>query len=142
MRSTKVTASIDSGMPLQRTSCTDGIRPVIRLARFGWHTGLATWKRSNAVPRAAIESMWDTEPAPASFTLVGIPDAKGRKTDYAVKIPWVLGLITTRSINRQVPGINDLVKLAAVRIRNGLVAYNTLARLRADRRSRAPVRAR
>ena len=41
-RSTKVTASIDSGMPLERTSCTDGIRPVIRLARLGWHTGLAT----------------------------------------------------------------------------------------------------
>ena len=41
-RSTKVTASIDSGMPLLRTSCTDGIRPVIRLARFGWQTGLAT----------------------------------------------------------------------------------------------------
>ncbi|MEI9994736.1 MAG: cytochrome ubiquinol oxidase subunit I [Rhizomicrobium sp.] len=82
---------------------------------------------------AAIESMWDTEPAPASFTLVGIPDRAGRRTDYAVKIPWVLGLITTRSVDRQVPGINDLVKLAQQRIRNGLIAYETLARLRGDR---------
>src|ERR1700742_1800151 len=56
---------------------------------------------------AAIESMWDTEPAPASFTLIGLPDKEGHKTDYAVKIPYVLGLITTRSIDRQVPGIND-----------------------------------
>jgi cytochrome d ubiquinol oxidase subunit I len=82
---------------------------------------------------AAIESMWETEPAPASFTLVGIPNMEGKRTDYAVKIPWVLGLITTRSIDRQVPGINDLVKLAATRIKNGLVAYDTLNKLRADR---------
>ncbi|MEJ0042074.1 MAG: cytochrome ubiquinol oxidase subunit I [Rhizomicrobium sp.] len=82
---------------------------------------------------AAIESMWETEPAPASFTLVGIPDLAGKRTDYAVKIPWVLGLITTRSTDTIVPGINDLVKLAGTRIRNGLIAYDTLAKLRADR---------
>lgn len=82
---------------------------------------------------AAIEAMWNTEPAPASFTLIGIPDREGRKTDYAVKIPWVLGLITTRSIDKQVPGIDDLVKLADTRIRSGLLAYETLAKLRSDR---------
>ena len=82
---------------------------------------------------AAIESMWDTEPAPASFTLVGLPDTPHHTTDDAVKIPWVLGIITTRSVDRQVPGINDLVKLADGKIRNGLVAYKTLAALRNDR---------
>src|SRR3569832_615333 len=82
---------------------------------------------------AAIESMWDTEPAPASFTLIGIPDREGRKTDYAVRIPWVLGLITTRSVDKQVPGINDLVKLAETRIRGGLVTNDTLSKLRTDR---------
>src|SRR4029079_15787965 len=82
---------------------------------------------------AAIEAMWDTEPAPASFTLIGIPDREGRKTDYAVKIPWVLGLITTRSIDKPVPGINDLVKLAEGRIKNVLIAYDTLNKLRAAR---------
>jgi cytochrome d ubiquinol oxidase subunit I len=82
---------------------------------------------------AAIESMWETEPAPASFTLVGIPNLAGKRTDYAVRVPWVLGLITTRSVDTPVPGINDLVKLANGRIRGGLVAYNALAKLRADR---------
>jgi cytochrome d ubiquinol oxidase subunit I len=86
---------------------------------------------------AAIEAMWSTEPAPASFTLIGIPDLKGRKTDYAIEIPWVLGLITTRSVDQQVPGIDDLVKLADARIRSGLVAYNTLAKLRSDRSNAA-----
>ena len=82
---------------------------------------------------AAIEAMWETQPAPASFTLIGIPDQNGRKTDYAVRIPWVLGLITTRSIDKEVPGIDDLVKLADTRIRNGLIAYEALAELRSDR---------
>jgi len=36
------------------------MRPVIRLARFGWQTGLATWNRSNAVPRAAIRAVTES----------------------------------------------------------------------------------
>ncbi len=40
--STKVVARSDSGMPLWRTPCDDGIRPVIRVARFGMQIGVAT----------------------------------------------------------------------------------------------------
>ncbi|HEY0283599.1 MAG TPA: cytochrome ubiquinol oxidase subunit I [Rhizomicrobium sp.] len=82
---------------------------------------------------AAIEAMWNTEPAPASFTVFGIPDLKARTTHYEVKVPWVLGLIATRSADTPVPGINDLVALAEARIRNGIVAYDALAKLKADR---------
>ena len=76
---------------------------------------------------AAVESMWETEEAPAPFTLIGIPDVQGRKTDYAIEIPWVLGLIATRSISEPVLGINDLVTHAKDRIRNGLQAYQAIA---------------
>src|SRR5487761_1946811 len=48
---------------------------------------------------AAIEAMWQTEPAPASFTVVGIPNIDTHETDYAVQVPWVLGLIATRSLH-------------------------------------------
>jgi cytochrome d ubiquinol oxidase subunit I len=82
---------------------------------------------------AAIEAMWETEPAPASFTLVGFPDLKNHKTEFAIRIPWVLGLITTRSIDKEVPGIEDLLKLAETRIRSGMLAYDALDRLRQDR---------
>jgi cytochrome d ubiquinol oxidase subunit I len=75
---------------------------------------------------AAIEAMWDTEPAPASFILFGIPNLKSHTTNYEIKVPWVLGLIATRSISTPVPGIEDLVTLARQRIEDGLVAYNTL----------------
>ncbi|WP_213769428.1 cytochrome ubiquinol oxidase subunit I [Bradyrhizobium sp. dw_78] len=81
---------------------------------------------------AAIEAMWNTEPAPASFTLFGLPDLENRRTDYEVKIPWMLGLIATRSIDKTVPGINELVGRAEQRIRSGLVAYDALEKLRAQ----------
>jgi cytochrome d ubiquinol oxidase subunit I len=81
---------------------------------------------------AAIEAMWDTEPAPASFTLFGFPNLEKHTTEYEVKIPWMLGLIATRSIDKQVPGIKELVGRAEQRIRNGLTAYDALEKLRAD----------
>ena len=72
---------------------------------------------------AVIEGMWETEPAPAGFNLFGIPDTQSREVKYAVKIPWMLGIIATRSFNQPIPGINDLVAHAEERIRNGLIAY-------------------
>jgi cytochrome d ubiquinol oxidase subunit I len=82
---------------------------------------------------AAIEAMWKTEPAPASFTLFGFPDAAGGKTRYEIKIPWLLGLIATRSLDQQVIGIDDLVKAGEARIRGGLIAYRALTALRQNR---------
>jgi cytochrome d ubiquinol oxidase subunit I len=81
---------------------------------------------------AAIEAMWDTEAAPASFTLFGMPDLANRRTNYEVKVPWMLGLIATRSIDKTLPGIKELVARAEQRIRSGLVAYATLEKLRAQ----------
>ena len=81
---------------------------------------------------AVIEGMWETEPAPAGFSLFGIPNSAQRKVNYAVKIPWVLGIIATRSFNEQIPGIDDLVTHAQTRIRSGLVAYDALERLKSE----------
>src|SRR5580700_10914415 len=82
---------------------------------------------------AAVEAMWETEPAPAGFYLFGLPDSADRSVRYGIKIPWVLGIIATRSFNQQVPGINDLVADNEARIRSRLMAYDALARLRQDR---------
>jgi cytochrome bd ubiquinol oxidase subunit I len=79
---------------------------------------------------AAMEAMWKTEPAPASFTAFGIPDMQDRTTRFAVEIPWVMGLIGTRSIDEQIPGIFDLVQKAKDKIRSGLVAYDALEKLK------------
>ena len=81
---------------------------------------------------AAIEAMWETEPAPAGFTVIGIPDVAARTTYAAVKVPWLLGLIATRSLDRQVAGIDNLVAEARDRIHSGIQAYSALQRLRSD----------
>ncbi len=81
---------------------------------------------------AAMEAMYETEPAPAALTLFAIPGADGRPA-FEVKFPWVLGLITTRSLDRDLPGITELTERAALRIANGIEAYKALNALQADR---------
>jgi len=79
---------------------------------------------------AAIEAMWETEPAPAAFTAFGFPDTAARETHFAVHIPWVMGLIGTRSLDTEIPGINDLVARAEERIESGIKAYDALQTIR------------
>lgn len=86
---------------------------------------------------AAIEAEWETQPAPASFTVIGLPSVKDRATHFEVKIPYMLGIIATRSIDKPVLGINDLVDKAKDRIRNGMIAYDALAKLKLDRTNEA-----
>ncbi len=81
---------------------------------------------------AAMESMWETEAAPASFNIVAWPNQAERRNEFAVHVPWAMGLIGTRSISKQMPGINELVDSAERRIANGMRAYAALERVRAD----------
>ncbi|QCI64112.1 cytochrome ubiquinol oxidase subunit I [Phreatobacter stygius] len=80
---------------------------------------------------AAIEAMWKTEEAPAAFTLIGFPDQAARETHYAIHVPWVMGLIGTRSLTTEIPGITNLVERAKTRIRLGITAYDALQKIRA-----------
>ncbi|MBX3593358.1 cytochrome ubiquinol oxidase subunit I [Sphingomonas sp.] len=82
---------------------------------------------------AAIEAEWHTEPAPAGIGVFGLPSNTGRETLYEVKVPYVLGLISTRSLSGQVEGIFPLVAKAKLRIQNGLIAYDAVERLKANR---------
>jgi cytochrome d ubiquinol oxidase subunit I len=78
---------------------------------------------------AAMEGMWETEPAPASLSLIGFPDQLHHVTLHAVKIPYLLGLIATRSVNEPLLGINDLVAESQKRIVRGMKAYGALQQL-------------
>ena len=79
---------------------------------------------------AAVEAMWHTEPAPAPFTIIGIPDAATRQTRAQIQVPWMLGLIATRSLDTEVPGIYELVDQAKARIISGIPGYTALRELR------------
>ncbi|WP_312242022.1 cytochrome ubiquinol oxidase subunit I [Pantoea sp.] len=80
---------------------------------------------------AAIEAEWETQPAPAAFTLFGLPNQEAQKNDYAIQIPYLLGLIATRSVDTPVTGLKELLTQHEIRIRNGMKAYALLNELRA-----------
>ncbi len=88
---------------------------------------------------AAIEAEWHTEPAPAAFTAIGIPDQEAMVTHYAVQIPWVLGLIGTRSIDEPITGLSEILEKNRLRVRNGMKAYKSLQTLRSGQRDEATV---
>ncbi|MEL7290785.1 MAG: cytochrome ubiquinol oxidase subunit I [Pseudomonadota bacterium] len=89
------------------------------------------------VKLAAVEAEWHTEPAPAAFTLFGLPNQETMHTDYAIKIPYVMGIIATRSFDEQVTGLRDLRDQHVDRIRTGMYAYELLEKLRAGDKSEA-----
>ncbi len=93
------------------------------------------------VKLAAIEAEWHTEEAPAAFTVIGIPNQEAMRTDYAIKIPYVMGIIATRSLDKQVTGLTDLVKQHEERIRSGMQAYDLLNKLQSGDKSEATVNA-
>lgn len=82
------------------------------------------------VKLAAIEAEWETHPAPAPFVAVSIPDQKEMRNKYAIEIPYLMGIITTRSLDKQVMGLKDIMKLNERRIRNGMIAYENLEKLK------------
>lgn len=79
---------------------------------------------------AAMEGMWETEPAPAGLALFGIPDRQNMTNHYTIKIPYIFGIISTRSLSQEVPGIKDLVIQTKGRIQEGMVAFNALETLK------------
>jgi cytochrome bd ubiquinol oxidase subunit I len=81
---------------------------------------------------AAIEAAWHTQESPAGLTLFGLPDTATRETRYSVEVPSVLGLIATRSIDKEVTGMSELVLKAQERIESGVIAYGAVEALKAN----------
>lgn len=109
-----------------------GLASVLSVIVLGDESGYET-SHNQKMKLAAIEAMWETEPAPASFTAFGWPDREARETHYAVHIPYVMGLIGTRSLTTEIEGIETLVKEAETRVRSGIEAYDALMTIRQQR---------
>ncbi len=87
------------------------------------------------VKLATMEAEWETEEPPAAFTVLGWPNMDKQETEYAVKIPYVMGLIATRSFTEEVVGIKDLIERHKDYIREGMIAYEYLQKLRSGDKS-------
>jgi cytochrome d ubiquinol oxidase subunit I len=114
-----------------RVAASFGLACALSVVVLGDESGYVA-SENQKMKIAAIEAEWRTEPAPAGFTVFGMPDVAARKTHAEVKVPWVLGLIATRSTDKQVLGILDLVEHARQRILSGMQAHAALQRLRAN----------
>jgi len=113
-----------------------GLASVLSVIILGDESGYTVGEVQRA-KLATIEAEWETEEAPASFTLFGFPNEETMTTDYAVKIPWVMGLIATRSIDEKVDGIKEIVERKRNRIKSGMIAYKNLELLRQDKNNQA-----
>ena len=88
---------------------------------------------------AAIEAEWETQPAPASFTLIGLPDQDTMQTRYAIQVPYVLGLIATRSIDKPVEGLREIITHNEARIKDGIIAYGALQQMHKGQKDAATI---
>jgi cytochrome d ubiquinol oxidase subunit I len=111
-----------------------GLASVLSVLVLGDESGY-TAGEAQKVKLAAIEAEWETQTPPASFTAFGLPDQATETTRYAIRIPWLMGLIATRSVDTPVTGIKDLKLEHEARIRSGMKAYAALQKLRAGDRS-------
>ncbi|WP_394222386.1 cytochrome ubiquinol oxidase subunit I [Alteromonas gracilis] len=82
------------------------------------------------VKLAAVEAEYETHPAPAPFTVFGLPNDEKQETEYALQIPWAMGIIATRSLTEEVKGIKDLKEENRERILSGIKAYEVLDEVR------------
>jgi cytochrome d ubiquinol oxidase subunit I len=113
-----------------------GLASILSVIVLGDESGYTSGE-TQKIKLAAIEAEWETHPAPASFTVFGLPNQETQTTDYALKIPYALGLVATRSIDEQVMGLKDLKQQSVEKIKNGMIAYGELQKLRAGDRSDA-----
>lgn len=109
-----------------------GLAAALSVVVLGDESGYSA-SHTQRMKLAAIEAMWETEPAPASFTAIGFPDQEARETHYAVHIPWAMGIIGTRSLTEEIPGIDQLVEEAHDRVERGIIAYDALQTIRDQR---------
>ena len=84
------------------------------------------------VKLAAMEAEWETEPPPGHFTVFGFPDQEAQTTRAEIRVPWVGGIIVTRSFDTPVTGVKDLIGESETRIRRGMLAYELLEKLKAE----------
>jgi cytochrome bd ubiquinol oxidase subunit I len=115
-----------------RVAAAFGLASILSVIVLGDESGYMVGE-AQQTKMAAIESMWETEPAPASFNVLAWPNEEKQANDWAIQIPWVMGLIGTRSITKEIPGIIEIKAKNRLRIENGIKAVTALEALRRDR---------
>ena len=115
-----------------RIAVAFGAASVISVIILGDESGYSIGK-SQQTKMATLEAMWETEPAPAPFNIIAFPNEKEMKNNAEIQIPYVMGIIGTRSLDKTIPGIKDIIAVNTKRIENGREAVIALEALRKNR---------
>lgn len=106
-----------------------GLVSIIAVLVMGDESGYEIGK-AQPVKLAAMEGEFETHPAPAAWNAFVIPNTAEMKNEFAISIPYAAGIIATRSLDKEITGLKDLRAINEQRVRNGIVAYALLEKLR------------
>ena len=112
-----------------RIASAFGLASALSVVVLGDESGYAVGEFQHA-KLAAIEGMWETEPAPASFNLIAWPNEAEQKNDFAIQVPYMMGLIATRSTDTVLPGIKEIREANVERIENGIKGVLALEQMK------------
>ncbi len=115
-----------------RVAAAFGFASALSVIVLGDESGY-TISESQQTKLAAMEAMWHTEPAPAAFNLFAIPDEKAQRNEYELQIPYVMGIIGTRSFSKEIPGIAEIKEKNRTRIESGMLAVTAMEELRKNK---------
>src|SRR3546814_2911265 len=78
-----------------------GLASVLSVIVLGDESGY-TVGEAQQTKLAAMEAMWETKPAPAGLTLIASIDEAQSRNNWEIEVPWLMGLIGTRSVSQQI----------------------------------------
>ncbi|WP_373767854.1 cytochrome ubiquinol oxidase subunit I [Glaesserella sp.] len=106
-----------------------GLVAILAVLVMGDESGYEIGK-AQPVKLAAMEGEFETHPAPAAWNVVVLPNTAEMKNEFSISIPYAAGIIATRSLDKEIKGLKDLRTENVERVRNGIVAYGLLEKLR------------
>lgn len=120
--------NIDFAKRSMTVATTFGLASALSVVVLGDESGYLA-NLNQKMKLAAMEGMWHTEKSLASLTVIGLPNEKTQQTEYEIRVPYLLGLIATRSISEPLEGITELIAKGKQKIQEGMLAYDALTRL-------------
>lgn len=119
-----------------RVAAAFGLASILSVIVLGDESGY-TVGEAQQTKMAAMEAAWETHEAPAPLTLIASINEEEQKNNWSIDVPYVLGLIGTRSLDKTLPGIKEIKEKNRVRIENGIGAVMALEKLHKNRDDKA-----
>ena len=113
-----------------------GLFASIAVIIMGDESGLQVYKAQPS-KLAAIEGVWNTEHAPAPWSLLAWPDQAKRSNDFNIVIPYAGSLILSHGLDGEIVGMNQIVEENKAKIMRGRDALLKLEAFRKDQHNTA-----